>query len=172
MMMMKFLILFISINKLLSVPIDQFQKPQVNHKIESYDYLEQYKIPQIYDALYQIFKNILKNPLAHIVVKENTPSTTEPNDVEDADDDEPYEDPVDIPEYIEEDSRDGILENTEPHDAEDDEESDDAEDDEPREDPVDIPESIEEDSRDGILENTGNDAEDDEPYEDPVDIPE
>ena len=110
-MMMKFLILFISINKLLSVPIDQFPKPQVN-KIESYNYLEQYKMQKIFDALYQIFKNILKNPLTHIGVKENTPNTTttEPYDDDDADD-ETQEDPVDIPEVIEEDLRDRILEN-------------------------------------------------------------
>ena len=63
---------------------------------------------QINDALYQIFKNILKNPLTHIVVKENTPTTTtEPYD--DAGD-EAQGDPVDIPETIEENSRDGILE--------------------------------------------------------------
>ena len=108
MMMMKFLILFISINKLLCVPIYQFQKSQLNHKMESYNYLEQYKMQQIYDALYQIFKNILKNSLSHIVVEENTSttSTTEPYDLG-----EPYEDPVDIPEIIEEESKDGILEN-------------------------------------------------------------
>ena len=47
-MMIKFLILFISINKLLSVPIDQFQKRQVNYKIESYNNLEKYNKQQAY----------------------------------------------------------------------------------------------------------------------------
>ena len=153
--MMKFLILFISINKLLCVPIYQFQKSQLNHKMESYNYLEQYKMQQIYDALYQIFKNILKNPLTHIVVKENTPSTTEPYDAEA--DDEPYEDPVDMPQIIEEDSKDGILEN-----------NDDISED--NKDATDIPENIEEDSKDGIPENIEEESKND--TDDAVDIPE
>ena len=63
---------------------------------------------QIYDALYQIFKNILKNPRTHIEVKENTPTTTGPYD--DDVDYEPYEDPDHIPEVIERDSIDDIFE--------------------------------------------------------------
>ena len=65
---MKFLILFISINKLLSVPIDQFQIPQVNHKIESYNNLEKYKQQQAYNTFYQILKTILKNPSMQIEI--------------------------------------------------------------------------------------------------------
>ena len=67
-MMMKFLILFISINKLLSVPIDQFQKCQLNYKMESYNYLEKYKQQQACNNFYQILKTILKNPSMQIEI--------------------------------------------------------------------------------------------------------
>ena len=79
---------------------------KTSDKIESD--LEQEKMQQ----------NILKNPLTHIVLKENTPNTsTEPYD--DADD-EVQEDPVDKPETIEEHSRNGILENNDDDNSEED----------------------------------------------------
>ena len=118
-------------------------------------------------------KNILKNPLTHIVVKKNTPTSTKPYDY-DADD-EPYEDLVDIPEVIEEDSTDGIPENNEnplTHIVEKkntpttNEPYDDYADDEPYGDPVDKLEVIKEDPRNGKENN------DDISEEDAVDIPE
>ena len=89
--MMKFFILFISFNKLLSISLSygQFQRPQLNYKIESNNNnnnLEQYKQCQQYDALYQILKAIFKNPSTHIefTVEGNKPTLNIKYNVEDA----------------------------------------------------------------------------------------